>query len=229
MPTTEEREAILAEKLLKNADKVLALIDDAFIVRERGHEPREMPRFRPEEISLGPVLGVGGFGVVNEVKNITLDPSFGAAAAAACTGAGTGDDDNEASGGNDCNTTADKKPTPASGEREGGKENGKKDEGIGEENTSVHSNTSADTNENRNFEDNNNQDSGHFHYEISKARRVMSKRCMKNAVTARYAIKRLHTGDLSKLERARGMVDLAVEAKYLSVVWHPNISEFNSN
>jgi hypothetical protein len=42
---------------------------------------------------------------------------------------------------------------------------------------------------------------------------------------ARYALKRLHN-DLTELERARGMVDLAVEAKYLSLVWHPNISTY---
>jgi hypothetical protein len=28
-------------------------------------------------------------------------------------------------------------------------------------------------------------------------------------------------GDPSELERARGMIDLAVEAQYLSTVWHP--------
>jgi len=38
----------------------------------------------------------------------------------------------------------------------------------------------------------------------------------------RYALKRLHE-ELSEVEKARAMIDLAVEAKYLSVVWHPNI------
>jgi hypothetical protein len=63
----------------------------------------------------------------------------------------------------------------------------------------------------------------HVHYDIKKARLLMGQRCTRKG-TARYALKRLH-GALSATERARGMIDLAVEAKYLSVVWHPNISE----
>ena len=63
----------------------------------------------------------------------------------------------------------------------------------------------------------------HVHYDIKKARVLMAQRCTRKG-TARYALKRLH-GALSAMERARGMIDLAVEAKYLSVVWHPNISE----
>lgn len=59
------------------------------------------------------------------------------------------------------------------------------------------------------------------HYDISEARGLMQKRCLRRGVT-RYALKRLHD-DLTEVEKARGMIDLAVEAKYLSVVWHPNI------
>lgn len=59
------------------------------------------------------------------------------------------------------------------------------------------------------------------HYDIEKARGLMKKRCLRKGVT-RYAIKRLHD-HMTELEKARGMIDLAVEAKYLSVVWHPNI------
>ena len=49
----------------------------------------------------------------------------------------------------------------------------------------------------------------------------MARRCLRKGVS-RYALKRLHE-ELTELERARGIVDLAIEAKYLSVVWHPNI------
>ena len=59
------------------------------------------------------------------------------------------------------------------------------------------------------------------HYDIEEAREVMNKRCLRRGVT-RFALKRLHD-DLSEVEKARAMIDLAVEAKYLSVVWHPNI------
>jgi hypothetical protein len=66
-------------------------------------------------------------------------------------------------------------------------------------------------------------DNSHVHYDIRKARHWMEKQCQRKGVS-RYALKRLHN-NLSDLERARGMVDLAVEAKFLSVVWHPNISK----
>ena len=59
------------------------------------------------------------------------------------------------------------------------------------------------------------------HYDIATARRRMSKYCLRDG-DARYAVKQLHT-DLSELEHARGMIDLAIEAKFLSVVSHPNI------
>jgi hypothetical protein len=41
---------------------------------------------------------------------------------------------------------------------------------------------------------------------------------------ARYAIKMLHPETLSEFERTRGMIDLAMEAMYLSALSHPNIS-----
>lgn len=62
------------------------------------------------------------------------------------------------------------------------------------------------------------------HYDIINARMTMSQLVRRNG-SARYAIKRLHD-DLNELERARGMIDLALEAKYLSVLWHPNIGTF---
>ena len=59
------------------------------------------------------------------------------------------------------------------------------------------------------------------HYDIEEARDLMNKKVLRRGVT-RYALKRLHD-NLSEFEKARAMIDLAVEAKYLSVVWHPNI------
>jgi hypothetical protein len=58
-------------------------------------------------------------------------------------------------------------------------------------------------------------------YDISEARELMAKNYMRNG-DARYAVKYLHD-DLSPLEEARGRIDLAIEAKYLSVIAHPNI------
>merc|ERR1719491_714822 len=59
------------------------------------------------------------------------------------------------------------------------------------------------------------------HYDIDEARDLMNRKVLRRGVT-RYALKRLHE-ELSEVGKARAMIDLAVEAKYLSVVWHPNI------
>ena len=49
-----------AERMLMKADRILAAVDEAYIITHRNHKPRLMPAFRPEEISLGKVLGLGG-------------------------------------------------------------------------------------------------------------------------------------------------------------------------
>ena len=59
------------------------------------------------------------------------------------------------------------------------------------------------------------------HYEFQTARFHMSTRCLRFG-SARYAIKRLRQ-DLSNLDRERGMLDLAIEIRFFSVLWHPNI------
>lgn len=64
----------------------------------------------------------------------------------------------------------------------------------------------------------------HFnHYDVVTARDFMSKHCIRNG-SARYAIKKLKE-DLGEVDRARGAVDLAIEIKFLTTIWHPNISE----
>jgi hypothetical protein len=61
----------------------------------------------------------------------------------------------------------------------------------------------------------------HVHYDVKEARQIMAKRCIRLGA-ARYAIKCLRP-DLDKLGHARGALDLAIEIKFLSVLWHPNI------
>lgn len=167
MTTREDKEVAMALRLLDNAHKTLAMVDEAFIVKERGYEPRPMPTFRPEEISLGKILGTGGFGIVNEVSKFSLDED--------------------------------------------------------------HHDSCKDEPEDDQHKDDDEDLSPFFppdtdvHYEITKARRLMEKRAVRNGI-CRYAIKRLH-GDLTQLEKTRGMIDLAIEAKFLAVVWHPNISK----
>lgn len=59
------------------------------------------------------------------------------------------------------------------------------------------------------------------HFDVETAKHKMAKECMRLG-KARYAIKRLDPL-LSDMERTRGMIDMALEVKYLSVLWHPNI------
>jgi hypothetical protein len=175
MTVADDRQAALyAAKLLANADTTLAAVDDSYIIKERGHAIRPMPTFRPEEISLGKLLGTGGFGVVNEVKSFCLDADD---ATRKDTGAASADN-------------LQTNPT--------------------------------DTNSINHTTFNNLQTANNN----SKARHVLASRAYRNG-EPRYALKRLR-GTLATIETARGRIDLAIEAKYLSVVWHPNISTYSS-
>lgn len=160
--------------MLERADKILASVEESYIITDRGHKQRLMPVFRPDEISLGAVLGSGGFGIVHEIKKFTLDP----------------EEENEQQ------VNQESEATP---------------------NHPSRISKVVSTPEELSF-------TNHIHYDVKKARHWMEKRCIRKGVP-RFALKRLH-GDLSELELARGMIDLAVEAKYLSVVWHPNISKY---
>eukprot|EP00980_Cylindrotheca_fusiformis_P002650 scaffold620_cov103-Cylindrotheca_fusiformis.AAC.10 len=59
------------------------------------------------------------------------------------------------------------------------------------------------------------------HYDVETARTFMAQNSTRLG-SARYAIKRLKP-DLDEFHRARGALDLAVEMKFLSSFWHPNI------
>lgn len=193
-----QKDQLLANRLLERAEQILGDIDEAYIIRTRGHYVRRMPTFRPEEISLGRTLGTGGFGIVSEVTKFTLDPEM--------------DQENAGQLPAICNQEhPDTKDEDAEDERE-------------ETATKAFFNSPgpsyrvSDRPEELSMND-------HIHYDIRKARLFMAQRCTRRGV-ARFAIKRLH-GHLTEVERARGMIDLAIEAKYLSVVWHPNISTFH--
>lgn len=181
-------ESSAAQRILLRADKILAAVDEAYIITKRNHKPRLMPTFRPEEITLGKVLGTGGFGVVNEIAKFTLD----------LPGCESEDEAQEA-------------------EQKVGVGNSNHDREYGDPALAIESTTEKNSAEQELHD-------SHVHYDIRQARCLMEKRCARKGVT-RYALKRLHN-NLSELERARGMVDLAVEAKFLSVVWHPNIGKW---
>lgn len=182
MGRTAAQEAAFANRMLARADQYLAAVDDAYILRERGHSVRPMPKFRCGEITVGRELGRGGFGVVCEIKNFVLDAE-------------------------EPELDPPKDPQESLGVDENG--TGPKIPLDGAMSKSGHLSEIADSE----------------HYAIDKARHVMASRVLKNG-TPRYALKLLHS-DLSQVEQARGMIDLALEAKYLSIVWHPNISKYS--
>lgn len=65
----------------------------------------------------------------------------------------------------------------------------------------------------------NDDDEGeHPHYDVNAARRLMKDHVLRHG-EARYAIKRLKKELKGELERARAMLDLAIEAKFLSALW----------
>lgn len=246
MATKEEQ---YAQKLLSRADKILAEIDDAYIIQQRGHKRRPMPHFRAEEIMLGKTLGTGGFGIVSEITKFTLDPDPPASEQASLSNNNnSSNNDNDAINENGDEKQADDPPSPENSPSDDPPEDSEMkasaDEKVSSppanknnneanlDSSSRHGSSSSSSNlpgtvqkdnytvafqtEGLSFND-------HVHYDLKKARHFMAKRCIRKG-TARYALKRLH-GCLSPIERARGMLDLAMEAKYLSVVWHPNISK----
>jgi len=81
-------------------------------------------------------------------------------------------------------------------------------------------------------DDDEEEDEDEEHYDYANARRYMEENVRRTKTggvvgvdkgDARYAIKKLRLESLGPLERARGTIDLAIEAKFLSVLWHPNI------
>lgn len=205
----------LAKRLLKRADKILKEVDDAYIIKHRGHHQRAMPAFRPEELSLGKTLGTGGFGVVSEISKFTLDPDQRPEELPVNNGNEGGDSnakifniDKEGDDPSDSIPVPDNPQQPSHIYR-----SLNSDEKIPGSFVEV-----VDKREELTLND-------HVHYDVKKARHFMAERCLRNG-RARYAIKRLH-GDLTPVEKARGMIDLAIEAKYLSMVWHPNISKYS--
>jgi hypothetical protein len=213
------KEIEATRKLLAEASHLLKEVDESEILRNGSK--RLYPTFDRSEIKFGPLLGVGGFGIVFEVKDINLripsevdvsetkpipttTPSTDAATATTTATASS-----ESNGGNAVNE--------GSGLTAQTLQNS-------ESSQSIAITTIALT-----------DDLNHVaiklpsgvtaqddaHYDVRIARKHMANMVRRNG-DARYAVKRLHR-DLTDLERARGMIDLAIEAKYLSVMWHPNI------
>jgi hypothetical protein len=212
----KENEVIDDESLhiLSKADQVLAAVDESFIVTKRDHKVRPLPTFRYDEIALGKVLGTGGFGIVYEITNITIDRQANSS---------NGNCSNESNA-----------PLEGSDQTEPPSSNAVQQQlkdgiDIEHDKTTWQRHEASSTRSISSADIYSNQDS-HIHYKVHKAKDWMEKYCCMTSskvVTSRYALKRLQKG-LTAIERSRGMLDLAVEAKYLSIVWHPNISKYIS-
>jgi hypothetical protein len=185
-PSRREQERAATRQLLAQAESLLASVDASEFMQTR----RPYPRFARTEVRLGPLLGVGGFGIVFEIEGLSL-----------------------------------KLPTEAESSKEGDEETsptGVKADGT---KPSTDDSTSArmriPETEPIDPEIATVSPLDEAHYEVTTARQHMRENVRRNG-DARYAIKRLHR-DLRDLDRVRGMIDLAIEAKFLSAVWHPNV------
>ncbi|GKY91120.1 hypothetical protein MPSEU_000084800 [Mayamaea pseudoterrestris] len=196
-----------ASNLLRQAPQLLKQVEDSFLVK---HHRRSYPTFRASEVTVGPLLGVGGFGVVFEVENLTLRLLVDT-------------DDDKGSKAIKRNEKLQEQPTelPNSFSESLARI-------VTDTDKSAHQNKTSDVSfltpiEQLNdfHDDKASVDKDDSHYEVHSARRHMVQFVRRNG-EARYAIKRLHK-DLPELARVRGMIDLAMEATFLSGLWHPNI------
>ena len=62
----------------------------------------------------------------------------------------------------------------------------------------------------------------HAHYDIKAARQLMNDKCIRFG-SSRYAIKKLRLSSLDEVDKVRGMIDLAIELRFLRALFHPNI------
>jgi hypothetical protein len=185
------------------AAAVLAAIDSSHIVLDRDHEPRPLPTFHLEEVTLGKVLGTGGFGIVFEVQNFVETPESDAETGCAME---VSEDKKSSDSLLEINSDSSKDIAASTGV-------------IQKKATPRRREFSITATKDEDFFSGN----LHIHYDVRKAKRWMVLHALFSDQKPRYALKRLQIG-LSPRERTRGMLDLAVEAKFLSIVWHPNIS-----
>jgi hypothetical protein len=220
-------------RILSKADKILAGVDDAFI--QQYHPSRSLPRFRVDEITLGKVLGTGGFGIVYEISKFTIDrnssvdrPDLGLPEDYTdiqySLPIATTNSDKLQSISLSSKTNYDMDDTTSRPPQEGRvrKKSASSYHSINKnmlarkEQVRIRAHSSIESM------------NTHVHYDVNIAKELMERCCtctLSEDVSSRYALKRLQKG-LTAVERARGMIDLAVEAKYLSIIWHPSISTF---
>eukprot|EP00977_Amphora_coffeiformis_P007448 scaffold1619_cov161-Amphora_coffeaeformis.AAC.8 len=211
-----EKDLAATQKLIGQAEDLLDAVDKSYIMME--NELRKYPKFDRNEIAFGPVLGVGGFGIVFEVRRFALKTPQEVEVQLLDQGSSK----EEASAGTD---ESKQMAIP-----EEDKQEIKYLDGSTQptEKTTCSDSQTAETDQSHS---NGLKMSGiisddGIHYEVTTARQHMCDNVRRSG-DARYAVKRLHR-DLGDLERARGMIDLAIEAKFLSALWHPNIGKLFS-
>ena len=212
---SDEKDAKAAKKFLAKANKILAAIDAASICPYAQYKKRIVPSFKSSEVTINKLLGSGGFGSVYEIESFDDAPV------------------NE--GSNEAITNISSKslrnvPTRMHSEPY----NVPKDE---TEKPAKRSNTITITDRDDtddSDDDECDEDDDIFHENMNnpgtlktihsqnQLRAKMRKRPRRKNGEARFVLKRLKD-DLSALEQARGMVDLAIETKFLTIVYHPNI------
>ena len=201
-PISEAEEA-LAWELTKKADRILKEVDGAFIFTAEAAQQqslqkiRDFPKFQKDELKLGPILGMGSFSGVYEVADI--EPMRNLMELA----------DHEQGNG----PSKAVEEHPPSGD-------------TGDDTDNDNNNHTNDVTAPPNWasaEDHDDHEKSH--YEVQTAKEIMAQRCNRFG-SARYAIKKL-LPNVNEYERIRGILDLAIEIKFLKVLWHPNIGTYD--
>lgn len=218
-----EKELEATRKLIAQAEDLLGAVDESYFMMDK--TPREYPKFNRNEVVFGPVLGVGGFGIVFEVGKFALRVPEEVDIQLL---------DQETSKQEASSETSENRSNMNPEEVKD--ESGYQDATIRPNGTvaSDQSHTTAATSTGAHADDmDHSQMRGlkmlsfisddEIHYDLSSARRHMYENARRSR-DARYAVKRLHR-DLNDFERTRGMIDLAIEAKFMSTLWHPNIGK----
>jgi hypothetical protein len=248
--SSREQEIEATRKLLADAQTLLDQVDNSRTMRMLAK--RDYPTFDRNEFSVGPVLGTGGFGIVFEVESFKLKPRCATTKEVDKKECADGKNVHKQSSGdlsmdcvNDENSTDIDKDTneksAINGYTEDGNHSESKDEQLSSNDTGKvasndeikprgsivafaekypSENAASNTNWMSEIEDGLEDDT---HYHVDHARQFMADNVRRNG-DARYAFKRLHR-EMRELDRTRGMIDLAIEAKFLSVLWHPNIGK----
>lgn len=277
VPVSRRQKEIAATRsLLSKAPDLISEVEESQLYHASSAQ-REYPVFEASEIVRGPVLGVGGFGVVYEIKDFNLqiprdiELLVHSEDANICTEETTSlilldqevttphgvDERHHSIHHGDSASQVTSSTSTTGQEVTSGNAIGATGAATSTSylNSTVLNNTSINSNPNGSARQHNTTTSSRTasssqmsrrsyhqigctdvilkklsatddsHYDIREARTVLSKQ-VRRGKTARYAIKLLHR-DLNDLERTRGMIDMALEVKYLSVLWHPNISTFD--